>query len=98
MLRSHPQLTNPTAIIEVLSPSTERYDHGSKFRNYKQIPSLIEYILVAQDEALCDRFVRQPDGSWGLVSFVELTATLEFTSVHARIPLADVYAGVNFRQ
>jgi Uma2 family endonuclease len=89
-------LTNPTAIIEVLSPSTERYDRGAKFRSYQQIPSLAEYILVAQDEAVCERFVRQADGSWALVSFVGLSSTLAFTSVNAQIPLADIYAGVVF--
>ncbi|HEV3383613.1 MAG TPA: Uma2 family endonuclease [Gemmata sp.] len=89
-------LTNPTAIIEVLSPSTEKYDRGLKFRNYQHIPSLVEYVLVAQDEPLCDRFVRQADGSWALVSFVELTATLAFTSILVKIPLGEVYAGVTF--
>ncbi len=89
-------LTNPVAIIEVLSPSTERYDRGAKFRRYQQIPSLIEYVLVAQDEAVCERYVRQADGSWALVSFVGLSDTLALTSVEARIPLADVYAGVVF--
>ena len=89
-------LTNPTAIIEVLSPSTEKYDRGAKFRNYQRIPSLIEYVLVAQDEAVCERFVRQADGSWALVSFVELSATLTFTSVPVHIPLTDVYSGVTF--
>jgi Uma2 family endonuclease len=89
-------LTNPVAIIEVLSASTERYDRGAKFRRCQQIPSLIEYVTVAQDEAVCERYVRQADGSWALVSFVGLTDTLAFTSVEARIPLADVYAGVVF--
>lgn len=89
-------LVNPTALIEILSPSTERHDRGAKFRNYQQIPSLIEYVLVSQDEAVCERYVRQADGSWGLVWFVGLSATLAFTSVPARIPLADVYAGVTF--
>jgi Uma2 family endonuclease len=87
-------LTNPTAIIEVLSPSTERYDRGAKFRNYQQISSLVEYVLVAQDEAVCERYVRQADGSWALVSFVGPTATLAFTSVVAAIPFNDIYAGV----
>ncbi len=87
-------LTNPTAIIEVLSPSSEQYDRGAKFRNYQQIPSLVEYILVAQDKTVCERFVRQPDDSWAPVSFVGLAATLALTSVPARIPLADIYAGV----
>ena len=89
-------LLNPVAIIEVLSPATEKYDRGAKFRNYQQIPSLTEYVLVAQDEAVCERFVRLPDGSWALVSFVGLAATLAFTSVTVQISLADVYAGVTF--
>ena len=89
-------LMNPTALIEVLSPSTEKYDRGAKFRNYQRIPSLMEYVLVAQDEPVCDRYLRQADGSWALVSFVGLTETLAFTSVPVRIPMADVYAGVVF--
>ncbi len=80
----------------MLSPSTEKYDRGAKFRNYQRIPSLKEYVLVAQDEPLCDRYVRLADGSWGLVSFVGLEDTLAFASVTAAIPLADVYAGVAF--
>jgi Uma2 family endonuclease len=87
-------LTNPTAIIEVLSDSTERYDRGANFRAYQQIPSIVEYTMVAQDEAVCERYVRQADGSWAVVSFVGLSATLAFTSVQARICLADIYAGV----
>ncbi len=87
---------NPVAIVEVLSPSTEKYDRGAKFRNYQQIPSLKEYVLVAQDEAVCERFVRLADGSWALVSFVGLADTLAFTSVPVRVPLADVYTGVVF--
>ncbi len=41
---------NPTVLIEVLSQSTEEYDRGEKFENYKSIPSLEDYILVRQDE------------------------------------------------
>ena len=89
-------LVNPVAIIEVLSPSTESYDRGAKFRNYQQIPTLMEYILVSQTEAVCERFVRQADGAWGLVSFVGLDAELAFTAVPARIPLAEIYSGVAF--
>jgi Uma2 family endonuclease len=87
-------VTNPVTIVEVLSPSTERYDRGAKFRNYQQLPSLFEYVLVSQDEAVCERFVRQEDGSWALTFFVGLSDTLEFTTVPVRVPLADIYAGV----
>lgn len=41
-------LLNPTLIIDVLSPSTERYDRTEKFDHYRSIDSLREYVLVAQ--------------------------------------------------
>lgn len=43
-------LTNPTVIVEVLSPSTEAYDRGEKFRQYRRLESLAEYVLIAQDK------------------------------------------------
>ena len=89
-------IINPTAILEISSPSTKDYDRGAKFRNYQQIPSLVEYVLVAQDEAVIERFIRQGDGSWGLVSFVGLDAELALTSVPVRIPLSEIYSGVTF--
>lgn len=91
-------VTNPVAIVEVLSPSTERFDRGAKFRHYQQVPSLEEYILISQDEAVCERFRRQADGAWGLISFVGLSADLQFTSVKADIPLSAIYAGVTLTE
>lgn len=88
-------LVNPTVLVEVLSDSTEQYDRGFKFRNYQQIPSLREYVLVAQDEAVVERFVRQADGSWGHTAAVGLAAELAFATVPARVSLADLYAGVD---
>src|SRR5947209_3009314 len=45
-------LLNPRCLMEVLSDSTEKYDRGEKFKHYRRVPSLQEYILIAQDEAL----------------------------------------------
>jgi Uma2 family endonuclease len=89
-------ITNPRVVVEVLSPSTERYDRTTKFRHYQQIPSVQEYLLVSQTEPLCERFTRQADGSWALVSFVGLEAVLALSSVPVQVPLADIYAGVEF--
>lgn len=87
-------LLNPKVLVEVLSDSTRRYDRGPKFRLYQQIPSLQEYILAEQDEAVVERFVRQADGSWALTAAVGLDAELVLASVPARVRLADIYAGV----
>lgn len=89
-------ITNPRVVVEVLSPSTQRDDRGAKFRQYQQLASMQEYVLVAQDEPVVERFTRQADGSWALVSFVGLEAVLAFTSVPVQVPLADIYAGVEF--
>src|SRR5438105_11912 len=51
-------LTNPTVIIEVLSPSTELFDRGGKFAHYRTLQSLSDYVLVAQDKMQVEHFVR----------------------------------------
>jgi Uma2 family endonuclease len=89
-------LLNPQVIIEVLSESTERYDRGAKFRHYQQLPSLQEYVLVAQDEPVCERLVRQGNGSWLLTTVIGLGAEFAFASVPILIPLAAIYSGITF--
>lgn len=85
-------LVNPTVIIEVLSPSTEAFDRGEKFRRYRTwLPTLREYVLIAQDRALMDHYQRQDAGTWGLCTLEGLTSTLHLTSVGCTIPLAEVY-------
>jgi Uma2 family endonuclease len=63
-IRGGDSLLNPTAIVEVLSPSTEEYDRGGKFDDYRFIPSLCEYVLVAQDDALIEVRSRDDTGNW----------------------------------
>jgi Uma2 family endonuclease len=60
-------LLNPTMVVEVLSKSTEAYDRGLKASNYRQIPSLRAYLLVAQDRPHLELQVRQADGRWVIV-------------------------------
>ena len=79
-----------------MSPSTETYDRGAKFRQYQQLASVKEYILVSQDEPVCERFVRQPDETWVLTVVTGVAGELAFSTVAARIPLADIYNGVLF--
>jgi Uma2 family endonuclease len=55
---------NPVDLVEVLSPSTEDYDRGEKLGNYKQIPSLVEVLLVAYDRREIEIVRREQDGSW----------------------------------
>ena len=89
-------LLNPRCLIEVLSDSTEKYDRGEKFGHYRQIPTLQEYVLVAQDQPLVERHVRQPNGDWLMTEFRGLAQTLAFTSIPVKIALPDIYRGVEF--
>jgi Uma2 family endonuclease len=59
-------VTNPTVIVEVLSPSTERYDRKEKFGYYKRLASLEEYVLVSQDMKRIEVFRRPAveGGAW----------------------------------
>lgn len=64
-IRGGDSLLNPTTLVEVLSPSTEDYDRGGKFDDeYRWIPSLREYVLVAQDEARVEVRSRDDQGNW----------------------------------
>ncbi|HEY2252216.1 MAG TPA: hypothetical protein VGH74_14180, partial [Planctomycetaceae bacterium] len=71
-------------------------DRGSKFEHYRKLQSLREYILVAQDRLLVERYVRQEDNSWVLTVFDEPDTSFSFGTIDAEIPLAEIYAGVTF--
>lgn len=83
-------VTNPTVIIEVLSPSTADHDRGTKFEHYRRLPSLQEYVLVSQDEPHLDHRRRLEGDTW-LVSPVT-EGDLVLKSLGLRIPLAEIYA------
>jgi Uma2 family endonuclease len=88
-------LLNPTMIVEVLSTSTESYDRGDKFAHYRRLESLREYVVVAQNKVLVERFSRQGD-QWLLTEFRNLDDTLELTSIDCAIPLREIYARIGF--
>src|SRR4051812_33066980 len=52
----HHVVTNPRVIVEVLSPTTEAYDRGEKFRDYRNITSFAEYVLISQDAPVVETF------------------------------------------
>jgi len=90
-------LLNPTLIIEVLSPSTEAFDRGEKFRRYRTwLPTLQDYLLVAQDKPLIDHYHRVEENRWELVSVEGLEASLHLASIHCTLRLADVYDRIIF--
>jgi Uma2 family endonuclease len=57
-------LVNPKLVVEVLSDSTEGYDRGDKFMQYRTIPSFTDYVLVSQNAVRVEHFQRRADGRW----------------------------------
>jgi len=82
-------LTNPTIIVEVLSDSTERYDRDGKFKAYRTLASVEEYVLVAQDEPRIEVYRRGADGGWSY----EIAGPAGGLAVHGvKIAVDEVYA------
>jgi len=88
-------LLTPTLIVEVLSKTTEAYDRGDKFAHYRRIPSLKEVLLVSQDRARIERFVRQGE-EWKLTEFSGMEAVMDLPSIDCKLALREVYDKVQF--
>jgi Uma2 family endonuclease len=86
-------LVSPIVVIEVLSPSTARVDRGEKRLNYLQVPSLQEYVLVAQDIPKVE-VIRRRDAWTRQELYPGDTLTLE--SIGLSLSLATIYQTITF--
>lgn len=89
-------LVNPALLYEVLSPSTEAFDRGDKFTYYKSIPSLREYLLVAQHRPHVTHYARQADGTWSYEEINEIERAVNLPSIECALALKEVYRDVKF--
>jgi Uma2 family endonuclease len=89
-------LLNPKIVIEILSPSTESFDRRTKATLYRQLPSLEEYLFIAQDRVHVEHYTRQPSGDWSRSDWNNLSDVVELPSVGAVLKLADLYHRVVF--
>jgi Uma2 family endonuclease len=90
-------LLNPTAIIEVLSPSTEAFDRGEKWSRYQTwLPSLTHYVLVSQAKSQFEHYLRQPNGEWLYSSVKALEGNLHLAAIDCTLRLADIYDRIVF--
>jgi len=87
-------LLNPTLLIEVRSPSTEQDDRGWKGAHYRRLPSLLEYVLVRQDEPSIERYRRHGEREWLITEVEGLGETVELASVGVTLPLEEIYERV----
>jgi len=86
-------VTNPTLVLEVLSETTEGYDREEKFKHYRSVPSLQEYVLVSCRQPLIETHVRNSDGTWS-TTFAGPGEILQLHSIDARLSVDELYAGM----
>ncbi|EXJ15588.1 Uma2 family endonuclease [Imhoffiella purpurea] len=89
-------LLDPVLIVEVLSESTEGYDRGAKFMHYRNLASLRDYLLVAQDSNRIEHYGRQDGNRWLLTEYNSLDARVVPTGIDGVLLLSDVYERVEF--
>lgn len=89
-------LTNPLLIVAVLSTSTEGYDKGAKFDNYRSLESLREYLLVSQDAKKIIRYTKQTNGNWILMDFIGDATEIELVSIECSLAMDDIYDKIEF--
>lgn len=88
-------VTNPSLIVEVLSKSTQSYDRSDKFKFYRSIPQLQEYVLVSQYQVEIEQYTKTPEG-WLLRDYATGVDQICLNSVGLDIAIADLYEGVRF--
>lgn len=84
-------VTNPTVIIEVLSPSTEGYDRGLKFERYREIPTFREYLLIHQNRPFIEHYLKGADHVWTVRFIHGLENTLVLQTIDYALPLRLIY-------
>lgn len=90
-------VVQPILLVEVLSPSTQRTDKVEKFNTYQQIPGLLEYVIVAQDEIKVEIYRHRKAGdAWQGEVFTEPTEQITFDSIGLSLTTADIYRRVTF--
>jgi Uma2 family endonuclease len=85
------KIQSPLIVIEVLSPSTERYVRTEKFARYMRCPTLEVYILVSQDEQYVEVYRRST--GWKQERFSE-GQTIKLEQLELELPVESIYEGV----
>ena len=89
-------ITNPTLLVEVLSPGTESYDRGKKFQHYRALETLRDYLLIAQDATRVEHYTRRNDHQWLLTEYTTLDQSVPLDAIAGALPLAAIYEEVEF--
>lgn len=86
-------ILNPIIIVEILSPSTRTYDRGQKFKLYRDIPSLKEYVLIDSESINIEIFFLNDHGNWELREYKSIDDSLSLNSIQVKLELKEIYEG-----
>lgn len=75
-------LLNPTVLFEVLSTATEDYDRGTKFKLYRSIPSLQNYVLVSSTEYAAEVYTRSQENTWILTTVKDKNNHIHISAIN----------------
>jgi Uma2 family endonuclease len=95
------EILNPMLIAEVLSPSTEAYDRGEKFRKYRSLPSFCEYLLISQTEPYIEQYYnrdRDNNRQWQLQVHEHIEQSIFLHSISIEIPITEIYRRISFKE
>jgi len=81
----------PTVIFEILSPSTQHYDRGGKFKLYRDIPTLTVFILVDTESISVEVFRLNATNHWELEEYKAVADNLYISALEISIPLSIIY-------
>ncbi|TAF04103.1 MAG: Uma2 family endonuclease [Nostocales cyanobacterium] len=93
------EILNPLLIIEVLSPSTEGYDRGEKFRKYRSLSSFCEYVIVSQTEPYIEHYYKQEEQNnnlWQLQVYDQIDMSVFLHSLNVELPMNEIYRRIKF--
>jgi len=87
-------ITYPSLIVEVLSPSTEAYDRGGKFRMYSKNPALQDYLLVSYTSIEIDLYHKKDTGEWLIINY-QAGDTIELKSINLSFAIEQIYRNLD---
>ncbi|AFZ25334.1 hypothetical protein Cylst_3171 [Cylindrospermum stagnale PCC 7417] len=93
------EILNPLLIIEVLSPFTEAYDRGEKFRKYRSLTSFCEYLLVSQTEPYVEQYYNRDQNSsdrWEWQVYDHIDRSIVLHSLNVELPMSEIYRRIKF--
>ncbi len=89
-------LINPAVLIEVLSPATRDYDRGEKFRHYRSITHLVDYLLIDSERCHVEHFHRLHQNQWLFHEYHHPECEVWINTLDIPPTLSEIYESIDF--